>query len=79
MRDAKQLTHVRPTLTPALLMIAGGSGITPMFQIIKASVKDKEDKTKLALVYANVDEDDIRKSTRDRGRVTAAREKLLIS
>jgi cytochrome-b5 reductase len=48
-----------PTLTPHLLMIAGGSGITPMFQIIKASVKDKEDKTKLALIYANVDEDDI--------------------
>lgn len=48
-----------PTLTPHLLMIAGGSGITPMFQIIKSSVKDKEDKTKLALIYANVDEDDI--------------------
>lgn len=31
-----------------------------MFQIIKSSVKDKEDKTKLALIYANVDEDDIR-------------------
>jgi cytochrome-b5 reductase len=41
-------------------MIAGGSGITPMFQIIKSSVKDQNDKTKLALVYANVDESDIR-------------------
>lgn len=40
-------------------MIAGGSGITPMFQIIKSSVKDQNDKTKLALIYANVDEDDI--------------------
>lgn len=30
-----------------------------MFQIIKSSVKDKNDKTKLALVYANVDENDI--------------------
>lgn len=49
-----------PTLTPHLLMIAGGSGITPMFQIIKSSVKDQNDKTKLALIYANVDESDIR-------------------
>lgn len=30
-----------------------------MFQIIKSSVKDKDDKTKLALIYANVDQDDI--------------------
>jgi cytochrome-b5 reductase len=42
-----------------MLMIAGGTGITPMFQIIKSSVKDKNDKTKLALIYANVDESDI--------------------
>lgn len=41
-------------------MIAGGSGITPMFQIIKSSVKDANDKTKLCLIYANVDESDIR-------------------
>jgi cytochrome-b5 reductase len=41
-------------------MIAGGSGITPMFQIIKSSVKDVNDKTKLCLIYANVDESDIR-------------------
>jgi cytochrome-b5 reductase len=43
-------------------MICGGSGITPMFQIIKSSVKDANDKTKLALIYANVDESDIRMS-----------------
>jgi cytochrome-b5 reductase len=48
-----------PTLSPHLLMIAGGSGITPMFQIIKSSVKDSNDKTKLCLIYANVDEADI--------------------
>lgn len=42
-----------------MLMIAGGTGITPMFQIIKSSVKDQNDKTKLALIYANVDESDI--------------------
>ncbi|WVQ79480.1 NADH-cytochrome b5 reductase 1 [Cryptococcus sp. DSM 104549] len=48
-----------PTLAPALLMIAGGTGLTPMYQIIKASVQNPNDKTKLALIYANVEEDDI--------------------
>jgi NAD(P)H-flavin reductase len=41
-------------------MIAGGTGITPMFQIIKSSLADPTDKTQLALVYANVEETDIR-------------------
>jgi cytochrome-b5 reductase len=40
-------------------MIAGGTGITPMFQIIKSSLADPTDKTQLALVYANVEETDI--------------------
>ncbi|KAK8850722.1 NADH-cytochrome b5 reductase 1 [Kwoniella newhampshirensis] len=48
-----------PDLAPALLMIAGGTGITPMYQIIKSSIKNPADKTKLALIYANVEEDDI--------------------
>jgi cytochrome-b5 reductase len=46
-------------LSPHLLMIAGGTGITPMFQIIKSSLADPTDKTQLALVYANVEETDI--------------------
>jgi len=40
-------------------MIAGGSGITPMLQIIRAVLKDPEDKTQLNLLYANQTEDDI--------------------
>jgi ferredoxin-NADP reductase len=47
-------------LSPHLLMIAGGTGITPMYQIIKSSLKNATDKTRLALIYANVDESDIR-------------------
>lgn len=42
-------------------MIAGGTGITPMYQIIQSSMKDASDNTKLSLIYANVNEDDIRK------------------
>lgn len=47
-------------LSPHLLMIAGGTGITPMYQIIKSSVMDPNDKTEIELIYANVDEGDIR-------------------
>jgi len=51
-------------LSPHLLMIAGGTGITPMYQIIKASVQDPQDKTQLRLIYANVNQDDIRTLSR---------------
>ena len=40
-------------------MIAGGTGITPMLQIIRAALKNPRDKTKLNLVYANVNYEDI--------------------
>lgn len=40
-------------------MIAGGTGITPMLQIIRAALKNAEDKTKLSLIYANVNFEDI--------------------
>lgn len=40
-------------------MIAGGSGITPMLQIIQAIHKDLEDTTEVYLLYANNTENDI--------------------
>jgi cytochrome-b5 reductase len=40
-------------------MIAGGSGITPMYQIINAVLKNPADQTALSLIYANVNEEDI--------------------
>jgi hypothetical protein len=40
-------------------MIAGGTGITPMLQIIRAALKNPQDKTKLSLIYANVNVEDI--------------------
>jgi cytochrome-b5 reductase len=52
--------HYHSKLAPSLLMIAGGTGITPMYQIIKSSVQDPKDTTQLSLIYANVEEDDIR-------------------
>ena len=40
-------------------MIAGGSGITPMLQVIAAVFADSNDNTELALLYANQSEGDI--------------------
>ena len=40
-------------------MIAGGSGITPMYQVAQAILRDPHDITKVFLIYANVSEDDI--------------------
>jgi len=40
-------------------MLAGGTGITPMLQIIKAVLRDPSDDTKMSLIFANQTENDI--------------------
>jgi cytochrome-b5 reductase len=40
-------------------MVAGGTGITPMYQVIRAICEDEEDETEVSLVYANRGEEDI--------------------
>ncbi|KAK8953573.1 NADH--cytochrome b5 reductase 1 [Platanthera guangdongensis] len=40
-------------------MMAGGSGITPMFQVTRAILENPKDKTNVHLIYANVTYDDI--------------------
>lgn len=40
-------------------LVAGGTGITPMYQIVKAIFNNPEDKTKVTLVLGNLTEDDI--------------------
>ncbi|CAG8743662.1 4193_t:CDS:2, partial [Cetraspora pellucida] len=49
----------KPGLVRALGMIAGGTGITPMLQIIQAICKNPADKTRVSLIFANVTYDDI--------------------
>ncbi|CAL9099680.1 unnamed protein product [Musa acuminata var. zebrina] len=46
-------------LARRLAMIAGGTGITPVYQVIQAVLRDPEDRTEMHLVYANRSEDDI--------------------
>lgn len=40
-------------------MLAGGTGITPMLQLMVAVLKDPKDTTSISLLYANQTEDDI--------------------
>lgn len=39
--------------------IAGGTGITPAYQLIKQILRNKNDHTKISLIYANKSEEDI--------------------
>ncbi|CAL0325714.1 unnamed protein product [Lupinus luteus] len=48
-----------PNMKKHIGMIAGGSGITPMLQVIEAVLKNPDDKTQISLLYANVSPDDI--------------------
>lgn len=40
-------------------MIAGGTGITPMYQLIRAICEDERDTTEISLIYANRSEEEI--------------------
>ncbi|OIV99927.1 hypothetical protein TanjilG_26265 [Lupinus angustifolius] len=48
-----------PNMKKHIGMIAGGTGITPMLQVIEAVLKNPDDKTQISLLYANVSPDDI--------------------
>lgn len=43
----------------AINLLAGGTGITPCYQIMKAILRDPEDTTKVSFIYANNSESDI--------------------
>ncbi|CAH9061860.1 unnamed protein product [Cuscuta europaea] len=49
----------QPGQVRAFGMLAGGSGITPMFQVARAILENANDKTKVHLIYANVTLEDI--------------------
>ena len=48
-----------PNMCKVLGMIAGGTGITPMLQIVRAVLENPADRTQLRLIFANVNPDDI--------------------
>ncbi|KAK5785732.1 hypothetical protein PVK06_040347 [Gossypium arboreum] len=49
----------QPGQVRAFGMIAGGSGITPMFQVARAILENPKDMTNVHLIYANVTYEDI--------------------
>ncbi|OIW32476.1 putative cytochrome b5 reductase [Coniochaeta ligniaria NRRL 30616] len=58
-RGPKGSMRYRPGLCKKIGMIAGGTGITPMYQVIRAICENERDTTEVSLIYANRTEDDI--------------------
>lgn len=58
-RGPKGFYEYAPNVFNHIGMVAGGTGISPMYQIIKAIASDPNDKTKVSLVYGNQNEEDI--------------------
>jgi len=46
-------------MASAIGMVAGGTGVTPMYQVAAAALRDGRDETKISLVFANVSAADI--------------------
>lgn len=53
-----QFTYT-PNMVRAFGMIAGGTGITPMLQIVRAITSNSDDTTQVDLIFANVNPEDI--------------------
>jgi len=49
----------KPNEKEQICMIAGGTGIAPMYQVFSHALADSKDKTKFNLLYSNVSEEDI--------------------
>ncbi|KAF5022865.1 hypothetical protein F66182_5098 [Fusarium sp. NRRL 66182] len=58
-RGPKGAMRYQRGLCKRIGMLAGGTGITPMYQIIRAICEDDRDLTEVSLVYANRAEQDI--------------------
>ncbi|XP_023758351.1 NADH--cytochrome b5 reductase 1 isoform X2 [Lactuca sativa] len=58
-RGPKGRFKYQPGEVRAFGMLAGGSGITPMFQVARAILENPKDNTQVHLIYANVTYDDI--------------------
>lgn len=58
-RGPKGAMRYRRGLCKKIGMLAGGTGITPMFQLIRAICEDERDTTEVNLIFANRNEDDI--------------------
>eukprot|EP00052_Salpingoeca_macrocollata_P033639 m.9055 g.9055 ORF g.9055 m.9055 type:complete len:300 (-) comp5377_c0_seq1:71-970(-) len=51
--------EIKENMTKHIGMVAGGTGLTPMLQVIQHLLANKNDQTKMTLIFANRSEDDI--------------------
>ncbi|KAI5079535.1 hypothetical protein GOP47_0005014 [Adiantum capillus-veneris] len=58
-RGPKGRFRYTPGSVKAFGMLAGGTGLTPMFQVARAILENPKDATKIYLIYANVAYEDI--------------------
>ncbi|MCO5562971.1 hypothetical protein L7F22_016607 [Adiantum nelumboides] len=58
-RGPKGRFRYTPGSVKAFGMLAGGTGLTPMFQVTRAILENPKDATKIFLIYANVAYEDI--------------------
>ncbi|KAF3766494.1 hypothetical protein M406DRAFT_37509 [Cryphonectria parasitica EP155] len=58
-RGPKGAMRYRRGLCKKIGMLAGGTGITPMYQLVRAICEDPRDATEVSLIYANRTEGDI--------------------
>lgn len=58
-RGPKSAMQYSRTYATHIGMIAGGTGITPMYQLIRAICEDEVDNTQVSLLYASNSEEDI--------------------
>ncbi|KAI9339610.1 hypothetical protein BDR26DRAFT_820767 [Obelidium mucronatum] len=59
MKGPIQKYKYEPNKDKHIGLVAGGTGITPMLQVIQRALSDPHDDTKLSLLFANVTEQDI--------------------
>lgn len=59
MKGPIQKFQYTPDMIEKGVFVAGGSGITPAYQLIDHALRNPQDKTKWTLLYANVKEEDI--------------------
>lgn len=53
------LIHGKERRVKEVAMVAGGSGITPMYQVVKNALEDPQDSTRFHLVFGNRNVEDI--------------------
>lgn len=58
-RGGTFIIHGKRMPVSKVALVAGGTGITPMYQVIKGALECASDSTHISLVYANTTEDDI--------------------